>query len=274
MSLHSSNSLSFEYYLVSAFSNRPFGGNPAVVAFLDPNETSENILAGVAATFKQPMTAFLSNEPSSGADVTVKRFSVRYFTAEREASLCIHATLAAAKTIFQTAQLGEEVKLLEFVTKTHGVVTARKVSDNPESWIEVELIKGDIAEVADAEKKRITDIVNEAFGKPLIQHEIGKETGYSINAITAKSTTGNDHFASRVFVPFDSLGGEDHVCGSAHALLGPYWATKQAISDGEEIRAIHVGRRGGDLRIFLVHGQPKLRIRGEATTIARGIFSF
>ncbi|KAJ4472545.1 hypothetical protein C8J55DRAFT_563295 [Lentinula edodes] len=304
MSLYSFNSLSFEYYLVSAFSNRPFGGNPAVVAFLDPNETSENILAEVAATFKQPMTAFLSNEPTFDADATVKRFCVRYFTAEREASLCIHATLAAAKTIFQTARLGEEVKLLEFVTKTHGVVTARKVSDNPESWIEVELIKGDIAEVADAEKKRITDIVNEAFGKPLTIHHVakgigmyghcllievdekddikncqvstklGKETGYSINAITAKSTTGNEHFASRVFVPFDSLGGEDHVCGSAHALLGPYWATKQAISDGEEIRAIHVGRRGGDLRIFLVHGQPKLRVRGEATTIASGIFSF
>ncbi|KAJ3814420.1 hypothetical protein F5876DRAFT_62319 [Lentinula aff. lateritia] len=169
-----------------------------------------------------------------------------------------------------------------------GVITACKleVSDNSESWIEVELIKGDIAEVADLSgctEEEDHCIVNEAFGKPLtIDHvakgmgmyghcllfkvdekddikncqvskkKMRKETGYSINATTAQSTTVNEHSASRVFVPFDSLGGEDYVCGSAHALLGLYWATKQAIFDGEEIRAIHVGRRGGGLRIFLV----------------------
>ncbi|KAJ3857278.1 hypothetical protein EV368DRAFT_4116, partial [Lentinula lateritia] len=82
---------------------------------------------------------------------------------------------------------------------------------------------------------------------PLTYIRLQKETGYSINATTAQSTTVNEHSASRVFVPFDSLGGEDYVCGSAHALLGLYWATKQAIFDGEEIRAIHVGRRGGGL---------------------------
>ncbi|KAJ4485695.1 hypothetical protein J3R30DRAFT_3283749 [Lentinula aciculospora] len=246
-------------------------GNPAAVAFLSPKETPENILADVAATFKQPMTAFLSKEPS-GADMTVEHFSVRYFTAEEETSLCIHASLAAAKIIFQTKRMGQEVTSLKFITKTHGVVVARRMSD----WIEVELTKGDVAKVLGSEKERIAKIVNDAFGKSLTTHHVAKgvgmyghvevdekdeirncqvsaksgKTGYSINAITAKSSTGREHFASRDFVPFDSLGGEDHVCGSVHALLGPYWATKQALPDDEEIRAIHIGRRGGNLRLF------------------------
>ncbi|KAJ3978104.1 hypothetical protein EV361DRAFT_1302 [Lentinula raphanica] len=173
--------------------------------------------------------------------------------------------------------------------------------------MEIEIDAGDVTEVSNSERERIVGIINDAFGKTLsVQHvakgtgkyehclvvevdekddikncqvtggRLGKETGYLINAITTRSSGlgRNEHFASRVFVPFDSLGGEDHVCGSAHAVLGPYWTIRQALLDDEEIRAIHVGRRGGDLRLFWTRGQPRIRIRGEAVTIANGVCSF
>ncbi|KAJ3721869.1 hypothetical protein C8R42DRAFT_668654 [Lentinula raphanica] len=298
---------SFEYYLVAAFSDRPFGGNPAIVAFLDPTNTPESILCDVASTFKQPMTVFLSEDPCSPADEATKRFLVRYFTAEEETPLCVHATLAAAHVIFRTKRTveGPEIESLEFVTRTHGVIVARRVDSEYSRWMEIEIDAGDVTEVSNSERERIVGIMNDAFGKTLsVQHvakgtgkyehclvvevdekddikncqvtggRLGKETGYLINAITARSSGRNEHFASRVFVPFDSLGGEDHVCGSAHAVLGPYWTSRQALLDGEEIRAIHVGRRGGDLRLFWTRGQPRIRIRGEAVTIANGVFSF
>ncbi|KIK70564.1 hypothetical protein GYMLUDRAFT_280943 [Collybiopsis luxurians FD-317 M1] len=306
MSLAPLNPTSFEYYLANAFSNKPFGGNPAVVAFLDPKATPTDVLFNIAATFKQPMTAFLSKDTSFNGDANTERFAVRYFTAEHEAHICLHATLAAAKVIFQTGRVGKEVNLVEFVTKSGEVLMARIVTrEKNEQWIELELAKAEIVRVEGAEEKRIADIVNDYFGKHLTIHhvakgvepyqnyllievdeidnigncdvhgtELGKQTGFNINAITARSSTGNEDFVSRVFVPFESLGGEDHVCGSAHALLGPYWVKKQGLTDGIEVKAAQVSRRGGDLRIFWVKGEPKLKMRGQGIAIANGTFSF
>lgn len=170
-------SSSFDYYLVTAFSNQPFGGNPAIVAFLDPNETKEDVLIKLAATFNQPMTIFLSEEDSTH-DTTPGRFSVRYFTPTgTETMLCIHATLAAAKVIFQIERVGKEVKSLEFVTRSHGVVTASKVTSENGNWIELDLVKGDTIEVLEPEKKRITEIVNGVFGKSLAVNSVAKGVG-------------------------------------------------------------------------------------------------
>lgn len=169
-------STAFDYYLVAAFSNQPFGGNPAIVAFLDPNETKEDVLIKLAATFNQPMTVYLCRENSTHA--TSERFSVRYFTPTgTEAMLCIHATLAAAKVIFQTERVGKEVKSLEFVTRDHGVVTASKVTSENGNWIELDLVKGDTVEVLEPEKKRITEIVNGVFGKSLAVNSVAKGVG-------------------------------------------------------------------------------------------------
>ncbi|KAF5392536.1 hypothetical protein D9757_002318 [Collybiopsis confluens] len=300
-----SHTSKFEYYLVNAFSDKPFGGNPAVVAFLNPKETSTEILVEVAATFRQPMTVFLSKQTPSATDTVTEKYAVRYFTAEHEAHLCIHATVAAAKIIFQMQGL-KEGDLIEFVTQSDEVLTARMVmGEKGEEWTEIELTKAQIVQVQGEEEKIISDIIQDCFGKQLSIHhiakgiepyhhyllvevdesddikncnvrglELGERTGFGINAITAKSSTGNEHFTSRVFVPYVSLGGEDHVCGSAHSLLGPYWAKKQRIPDGEQIKAAQVSHRGGDLRLFSVKEESKLKMRGQAVVISTGVFFF
>lgn len=172
-----STSVSFDYYLVVAFSDQPFGGNPAIVAFLDPNETQEDVLIKLAVTFNQPMTVFLSKEMST-QDTTSERFSVRYFTPSgTESMLCIHATLAAAKVIFQTERVGKEVKSLQFVTRNHGVVTAGRVTSENRDWIELDLVKGDTVEVLEPEKKKITEIMNGAFGKSFTVNSVVKGVG-------------------------------------------------------------------------------------------------
>jgi predicted PhzF superfamily epimerase YddE/YHI9 len=60
---------------------------------------------------------------------------------------------------------------------------------------------------------------------------------------------------------------EDQVCGSAHCLSGPYWATAKNAKN-TPISAIHVSERGGKLGLTV--GEEHVKLRGEAIVFARG----
>lgn len=78
-------------YLVSAFSERPFSGNPAAVCLLDA-WLADDALLKMAQEHNQSETAFVVREGES--------FSLRWFTTRNEVNLCGHATLASAHVIF------------------------------------------------------------------------------------------------------------------------------------------------------------------------------
>ncbi|KAG5351806.1 hypothetical protein C0989_004843 [Termitomyces sp. Mn162] len=103
------------------------GGNPAAVVFTDLNQ-SEEIFKNIAQNFNQPITAFVSYQPlTPSADRPSKAvaFSVRWYTASRtEVPLCGHGTLAAAKGIFERADVAQDTEIVELHTFAHGVVTA------------------------------------------------------------------------------------------------------------------------------------------------------
>ncbi|PNX82283.1 putative isomerase, partial [Trifolium pratense] len=66
-----------KYYVVDAFTDSAFKGNPAAVCLLEEEEEKDNQwLQSVAAEFNMPMTAYLT--PIHGT--SVPRFGVRYFT--------------------------------------------------------------------------------------------------------------------------------------------------------------------------------------------------
>ena len=74
-----------------------------------------------------------------------------------------------------------------------------------------------------------------------------------------------------MFAPLGVGGtGEDHVCGSAHALLTPFWSSKLNIAPGEEIKAKQVSARGGDLRVVWEKENEKIRLRGQCVILASG----
>ena len=77
---------------VNAFSQHPFGGNPAIVV-LGP-ERSDAELQAMAAEFNLSETAFLS--PLGEA-----HYRLRWFTPTVEVDLCGHATLAAAHALIE-----------------------------------------------------------------------------------------------------------------------------------------------------------------------------
>ncbi len=73
---------------VGAFTDRPFGGNPAMVCLL-PEPADDGWMRRAAAELNQPATAFLHDRRP------------RWFTSAGELPLCGHATLANAHVLYE-----------------------------------------------------------------------------------------------------------------------------------------------------------------------------
>lgn len=77
------------YYIVDAFTDQPFGGNPAGVVLLDGNSfPNERLMLQISAELRYSETAFVRRDSE-------KEFTIRYFTPMAEVELCGHATIAS-----------------------------------------------------------------------------------------------------------------------------------------------------------------------------------
>ena len=77
------------YFVVDAFTNQPFGGNPAGVVLLDSDcFPEEKLMLQIAAELRYSETAFIRRHSD-------KEFTIRYFTPKAEVELCGHATIAS-----------------------------------------------------------------------------------------------------------------------------------------------------------------------------------
>ena len=85
-------------FLVDAFTDRVFSGNPAAVCFLDHWLDDRTMLA-MAAENNVSETAFCVREG--------ERHRLRWFAPASEVQLCGHATLATGFVILKTLQPGE-----------------------------------------------------------------------------------------------------------------------------------------------------------------------
>ena len=63
---------------------------------------------------------------------------------------------------------------------------------------------------------------------------------------------------------------EDHVCGSANCLLGPYWANRLGAQSNEVMHVKQGSARGGDLWVRYDREEGKIGLRGEAVVLAEG----
>ena len=78
-----------EYFVVDAFTDRPFGGNPAGVVLLEGDTfPSEDLMRRIAAELRYSETAFIRRH-------SAQEFTIRYFTPKAEVGLCGHATIAS-----------------------------------------------------------------------------------------------------------------------------------------------------------------------------------
>ena len=84
-----------KFYIVDAFTNQPFGGNPAGVVLLEDNIfPPEALMLQIAAELRYSETAFVHR-------LSPTEYHLRYFTPKAEVDLCGHATIATFSLLYQ-----------------------------------------------------------------------------------------------------------------------------------------------------------------------------
>lgn len=252
---------------VDAFTDRPFGGNPAAVCWLDDDDP-EAWMQAVAAEMNLSETAFVRRQEDG--------YSLRWFTPQVEVPLCGHATLASAHAIWE-AGLHAEVEPIRFHTRS-GLLTCQRRNG---------LIEMDFPTIPVQEVEPPTDLLAAMgvsaryVGKPQLDHLVVVEDAGVLRAmspdfrklksfptrgviVTARSDDSRYDFLSRFFAPAVGID-EDPVTGSAHCCLAPYWGKQlgQTAMTGFQASA-----RGGVVRVE-VHGD-RVFLGGQAVTVWQG----
>ena len=106
-------------YVVDAFTDRIFGGNPAAVCVME-KWPDEKRMQDIARENSLSETAFAVKENNSG------RYKLRWFTPEGEIDLCGHATLGTASVILNFTE--PELDVVVFDTMS-GQLTVRQKED-------------------------------------------------------------------------------------------------------------------------------------------------
>ena len=84
-----------KYYIIDAFTDQPFGGNPAGVVLLDGSIfPDEELMLKVAAELRYSETVFVRR-------LSPTEYHLRYFTPKAEVELCGHATIATFSLLHQ-----------------------------------------------------------------------------------------------------------------------------------------------------------------------------
>lgn len=85
-----------KFYIVDAFTETLFGGNPAGVVILPEGADfpSDEVMVKTAAELRYSETAFIKR-------LNEKEFNIRYFTPAAEVELCGHATIGSFKALLE-----------------------------------------------------------------------------------------------------------------------------------------------------------------------------
>lgn len=249
-------------YIVDAFTDRVFSGNPAAVCVMD-KWPDVALMMHIAGENNLSETAFIVKE-STG-------YHLRWFTPGTEVELCGHATLASAFVILHAYD--QNADTVEFHTKSGKLTVVRKGN----------LYEMDFPTYA-LQEIPVTDDMEKAFGvrptkavlgldlicvferEDIVRHMTPNPEWLlrlegRIQNVTARGA--DTDCVSRSFCPKLSIP-EDPVCGSAHCQIADYWAKVLGKSD---IVAYQASKRGGTLYCRLT-GNGRIRISGEAALFA------
>lgn len=256
-----------QQFIVDAFEDGPFTGNPAAVVPLE-NWLDDDIMQSIAAENNLSETAFFVPEGDS--------YGLRWFTPTDEVPLCGHATLASAHV--QWSELGHQSSELAFNTKSGKLRVSRaagddrytmdfpraepKPHDSPAGFLSALGIDGEVL-FAGGSALVVTDPASLRSMKPNLNALELLGDGVAIVTSPADSEAAADVLA-RVFAPGVGIP-EDPATGSAHCAIAPYWAEKLGKTT---IKSFQASARGGHFECE-VAGE-RVLITGSCRTFARG----
>lgn len=229
-------------YIIDAFTDKLFSGNPAAICVTD-NWLSDELMQNIANENHLSETAFAVKEN--------EKYHLRWFTPGGEIDLCGHATLACAFVIMN--EIDRNLSEVVFTTIS-GDLTVSKKHD---------LYEMDFP-IYELNPIEITPFMIEAIGTKPLEAYMGRdllcvfkdeseiislkpdfEKIRMLDGSMFHATAEGKEFdcVSRSFAPKFNVT-EDHVCGSGHCHIVPYWAGRLKKS---KIKAYQASERGGIL---------------------------
>ena len=233
---------SIPIYQVDAFTDKLFSGNPAAVCPLT-EWLSDDVMQAIAAENNLSETAFINRSTSP--------FTIRWFTPITEVDLCGHATLAAARILFDE-YLPKNSKELSFNSRRGLLKTYREdeliyldfPADFPVVVEEHSLINEGLQEqpieVLQGKDDYLAIFENEQTIRSL-QPNFNVLSELESRGLIVSAPSEQVDFVSRCFFPQMGID-EDPVTGSAHTVMVPYWSERLRKS---ELQAIQCSSRGG-----------------------------
>lgn len=241
-------------YVVDAFSDKVFGGNPAAVCVLD-SWLEDDLLMQITRENNLSETAFAVPVGDS--------YHLRWFTPGGEIDLCGHATLATAYVITRFIQ--PEAQRVQFDTLS-GRLTVNKTIDLFEMDFPGYALQP--VEVSEAMSIAIGGRPLAAYmGRDLLcvmdSEEVVRNAQLDMNKVLELEglllhiTAQGKEFdcVSRSFAPKLNVV-EDPVCGSGHCHILPYWSAQL---DKQELIAYQASQRGG-----IIYG----KVNGDRVVLA------
>lgn len=243
-----------KYYIVDAFAEKVFQGNPAGVFVLE-HWIEEELMQKIAFENNLAETAFAVKEGEG--------YHIRWFTPQNEMDLCGHATLATSFIIHRFVE--PELKEILFTSQSGQL---KVIIEENLLTLDFPTRMSERIEVDPKVEEILQEKVKEAYlGRDLmlvLEDEVGEEALKNLSPdfmrmasyemgdgmiVTMKGESCD--FVSRCFYPKCGIN-EDPVTGSAHCHLIPYWAerlgkktlyAKQLSSRGGEIYCTLEGKR-------------------------------
>lgn len=248
-------------YIVDAFTEKIFNGNPAAVCLVE-DFPPEELMQSIAMENNLSETAFAVKD---GAN-----YRLRWFTPAAEVDFCGHATLATAFIIL--TQLEQNLSAVEFETLSGKFTVERKgkmfemnfpayepkkipVTDEMQDVIGAKVLEAYLA-------RDLLIVVESAQVVEELAPNLDKLK--TLDGLTQAVTAAADEFdcVSRVFAPKIKVP-EDPVTGSTHCLIAPYWSQRLG---KQKIIARQASARGGVLYCEVL-GE-RVKISGSAALFA------
>ncbi|KAB7788911.1 phenazine biosynthesis protein PhzF [Bifidobacterium cebidarum] len=260
-------------YVVDAFTDEVFKGNPAAVC-LPEMWPSDDLMANIAMENHFSETAFIVREPEG--------WHLRWFTPGGEIDLCGHATLASAYVLLRFVEPNAD--MVRFRTMS-GILTVTRQRNKDGHGADVFTMDFPTFEL---QPIPVTDAMERALGIRPIEAWLGRDLlcvmsdestvrgldpdqelvkelpGLLTNVTAAGGVNSGFDCVSRSFAPKLAVP-EDPVCGSGHCHILPYWSKRL---DKVSLTAYQASARGGIIHAMV--SSDRVSLGGSAALFSIG----
>ena len=285
-----------KFYIVDAFTETLFGGNPAGVVILPEGTAfpSDEVMVKTAAELRYSETAFIKK-------LNDKEFNIRYFTPAAEVDLCGHATIGSFKALLEGGYIADNANYINHtmagdlnIVVTNGQVlmdmaSPVKINEIADEEGLVELYKIMGLDYADQKAKGVTLTPQMiSTGLPDIMMPVASQADleaiapdfpalsklserYEVVGVHAFTTDCEEGTTCHVrnFAPLYDID-EEAATGTSNGALTYYGYLNGFVKDGDDCKFIQGEKMQRPSQILSNIKDEKIKVGGDAVILAEG----